>query len=143
MRVDRGGGRGTRDEGTPTGIGVATGAVVVVAATLLAAALFPPGDLPARVTVVAIAVGGYAAVVPGLRALAAVTLLAALCFVGFLVNRSGDLTGVPGRVWAYTAVIGLAAALGAGHRGIRALARRRTGRNGPPCGPVHLGRGGL
>ncbi|MEV4809821.1 hypothetical protein [Micromonospora avicenniae] len=165
MKDDHDGARGTRDAGTPTGIGVATGAVLVVGATLLAAALFSPAELSGRVAVVAIAVGGYAALVPGLRALAAVTLLAVACFIGFLVNRFGELTDVSGEVWAYAAVIGFAAVLGVGYRYLCALARRPsprsgsprrpepgssgvrpapqlTGRNGRTCGPVHPGTGG-
>ncbi|MGK5738041.1 hypothetical protein [Micromonospora sp. URMC 103] len=131
MKVDQDGDGGTRDGGTPTGIGVATGAVLVVGATLLAAALFPPGDLPARVTVVAIGVGGYAALVPGLRALAGVTLLAVGCFVGFLVNRFGELTGASGEAWAYTPALVFAGALGAAYRRLRLSTRR------PACGPAH------
>ncbi|MEU5562599.1 hypothetical protein [Micromonospora musae] len=160
MKVDHGG-RGTRDEGTPTGIGVATGAVLVVGATLLAAALFPSGELPGRLAVVALTVGGYAALVPGLRALAGVTVLAVACFVGFLVNRFGELTGVSAQVWAYSAVIGFAALLGTGCRWARTLVRpagagpapdhdgtrarvpdaepspHSAGSEGRSCGPVH------
>ncbi|MFC0507767.1 hypothetical protein [Micromonospora costi] len=107
------------DVRTPTGIAIAAGAVLVVGAVLLAAALFPPGDLSGRVFVLAVAVGGYAALVPDLRALAAVTVLAALTFVGFLANRFGELTGASSTVWSYTAAIALAALLGAGYRSMR------------------------
>ncbi|MEU8296390.1 hypothetical protein AB0C04_03750 [Micromonospora sp. NPDC048909] len=119
MSVDHGRETGTGDCRTPTGISVAVGAVLVVAATLLAAALFPPAELPGRLLVVAVAVGGYAAVVPDLRALAVTTVLAAATFIGFLVNQFGDLTGVSGGVWAYTAVIAFAGVLGAGYRHMR------------------------
>ncbi|WBB65253.1 hypothetical protein [Micromonospora sp. WMMD812] len=110
---------GTEDCRTPTGINIAVGALLVIGATLLAAALFPPVDLPGRLLVVAIAVGGFAAVVPDLRAVAAVTVLGALTFIGFLVNQFGELVDTSTSAWAYTAVIGFAAALGTGYRHMR------------------------
>ncbi|MER7888552.1 hypothetical protein ABTX15_01875 [Micromonospora sp. NPDC094482] len=119
MSVDRDRKIGAEDCRTPTGVSAAFGALLVVGAALLAAALFPPAEVPGRLLVVALAVGGYAAVVPDLRALAVTTVLAAATFIGFLVNQFGDLTGVSGEVCSYPAVIAFAAALGAGYRHLR------------------------
>ncbi|MFC3504012.1 hypothetical protein ACFOOK_23995 [Micromonospora krabiensis] len=122
MGVDQHRGVGTRDDGTPTGISVAVGAVLVVGAALLAALLFPPDELPGRALVVAIALGGFARFVPDLRAVGAVTVLGAMTFVGFLANEFGELVGAPASAWAYPAGFGFAAGLGAGYRRLRTYA---------------------
>ncbi|MFG3578737.1 hypothetical protein [Micromonospora chersina] len=107
-------------EPIPLGISIAGGTVLVVGAALLAAAAIPPAELSGRAVVIAAAVGAYAAVVPDLRAVAAVSALAAATFVGFLVHRFGDLTG-PGHAWSYAVLIGFAAVLGVGCRYLRSL----------------------
>ncbi|MDG4780064.1 hypothetical protein O7614_10470 [Micromonospora sp. WMMD961] len=92
----------------------------MIAAALLAAAAFPPADLPGRAFVMAIAAGGFATVVADLRAVAAVTGLGMATFVGFLANRFGDLTGAADG-WSYAAVIVFASVLGVGYRVMRSV----------------------
>lgn len=120
MAVDRSQDLPAVGEPTPLGIRIVGGTVLVVGAALLAAAAFPPAELFGRVLVIAAAVGAYAAVVADLRAVAAVSALAAATFVGFLVHRFGDLTG-PGHAWSYAVLIGIAAVLGVGCRYLRSL----------------------
>lgn len=120
MAVDRDQGTTTVGEPTPTGISIASGAVLVVGASLLAAAAFSPAELPGRSLLVAAVVGAYAAVVADLRAVAAVVALAAATFVGFLAHQYGDLAG-PGNAWSYAVPIAFAAALGTGYRYLRSI----------------------
>lgn len=130
--------RGLRQtsEPTPTGINLAIGCVVMVAAAFLAAALFPPDAIPARLVVLAVVVGVFAAVVPDIRAALGVAGLSVLVFTGFLANHYGELTTRDGDVWWYALLIGSAATIGTGLRWIRArrfmltrpqLPRQRTG----------------
>ncbi|SCL32976.1 hypothetical protein GA0070624_4615 [Micromonospora rhizosphaerae] len=120
MTVDRVQKGATYGEPTPTGVSVAVGWVVMVGVALLAAAMFPPAELPPRAVLMAVAAGAYAALVADLRAVAAVTALATATFVGFLAHRFGELTG-GGHAWSYAAVIALAAALGTGYRHMRSI----------------------
>ncbi|MET8835908.1 hypothetical protein ABZV78_18575 [Micromonospora sp. NPDC004540] len=109
---------------------MAVGAVLVVGAALLAAAMFPAVDRPGRVLLMAVAVAVYAAVVADLRAVAAVTALAMTTFVGFLVHQFGQLSGPPD-AWSYAVVIVFAAALGTAYRH---LAAHRCGDSAHPEG---------
>jgi MFS family permease len=108
------------DIGTPVGIGVAEGAVVVAASAALAV-LIPPADPDWRFAVVALAVGGFAAATAGLRSVAAIVLLAWLVVNGFLVDRFGVLAwhGWPDVVRAVLLIAAGAVGLGIG------IARRR------------------
>ncbi|ATO15252.1 hypothetical protein CO540_16575 [Micromonospora sp. WMMA2032] len=118
---------------------MAGGAALVVGAALVAAAVFAPGELPGRVLLIAGVVGGYAAVVADLRAVAAVTALGAATFVGFLANRYGELTGA-GDAWSHAVLIGFAAVLGTGYRYVRSINLDHDDVPGPPlrrvAGPV-------
>jgi hypothetical protein len=75
----------------PTGIAVAVGAVTVVVAAIVAAFL-PASAAAARLGVMAVALGTFAAATVDPPAVAAVTVLGWLVFDGLLVNRFGDLT---------------------------------------------------
>ncbi|WP_431895929.1 hypothetical protein [Micromonospora haikouensis] len=92
----------------------------MVAAALLAAAVFPPTEPPGRMLVMAVAAGVVASTVADLRAVAAVTALGMATYVGFLANQFGDLTATAD-AWAYAVVIGFAAALGSGYRYMRSI----------------------
>ncbi|MEV0726574.1 hypothetical protein AB0I37_27815 [Micromonospora purpureochromogenes] len=105
----------------PTGVSVAVGWAVMIGTALLAAATIPATDLPTRALLVAVAAGGFAALVADLRAVAAVTALAMATYVGFLAHRFGELTG-GGDAWSYAVVIAFAAALGTGYRYMRRTA---------------------
>ncbi|MFC3505325.1 hypothetical protein ACFOOK_30785 [Micromonospora krabiensis] len=107
---------------TPTGISVAVGWAVMIAAALLAAAVFSPTELPGRVLVMAVAAGVFASMVADLRAVATVTGLGMATYVGFLANRFGDLTATAD-AWTYALVIGLAGVLGSGYRFMRSIQR--------------------
>ncbi|MFG1871762.1 hypothetical protein [Micromonospora arborensis] len=106
---------------TPTGVSVAFGWVVMIGAALLAGALFSSAELPARTLVMCLAAGLYAALVPDLRAVIAVTGLGMATFVGFLAHRFGELNA-GGNAWSYAVVIAFAATLGAGYRWLRSAA---------------------
>ena len=74
----------------PTGLAIGLGAVLMVAAGLIAAAV--PGSQPAwRFTVIAVAVGVFALGLD-LRALAGVAIIGFLISNGFLEDEFGDLT---------------------------------------------------
>lgn len=105
--------------------------MVVVAAALLAAGVFPPADRLGRALFMAVAVGAYAAVVADLRAVAAVTVLAMATFVGFLVHHFGELTG-GADAWSYALVIVFAAALGAAYQHLRSVRSSSPVQDGPP-----------
>jgi hypothetical protein len=105
---------------TPTGVSVAAGWAVMVAAALLAAAVFPPSEQPGRMLVMAVAAGVFASVVADLRAVAAVTGLGMATYVGFLANQFGDLTATAD-AWSYAVVIGFAGVLGSGYRFMRSI----------------------
>ncbi|SCG44809.1 hypothetical protein [Micromonospora inositola] len=135
MNVDRDQEAAGREEPTPVGVSVAAGAVLVVAATLLAAAVFPAPDLAGRALLVAVAVGAYAAGVADLRTVGAVAALAVATFVGFLAHRFGELTG-GGDAWSYTPVIVLAVVLGAGYRRLRSVASATAGDVPPDAAAV-------
>lgn len=78
-------------ERTPVGVNLAAGAVMVVAAALVAA-LIPTIHYGWRFAVVALAVGLFAAMTLDQRALAGVALLGWLVVNGFLVDRLGELS---------------------------------------------------
>lgn len=109
-------------ERTPTGITLAAGAAAVTAAALIAAAL--PASQPGwRFALIALTVGGFAAVTMDQRALAGVALLGWLIANGFLVDRLGELSWHGSAdVWrmiilVFAAVLGLAA--GEAYRQVR------------------------
>ncbi|WP_326562803.1 hypothetical protein [Micromonospora sp. NBC_01796] len=112
----------------PFGIRLGSGAALVVAATCLAAALFPPSAPLARLLVVAVAVGGFAAVAPDPRADVAVTLLGFLCFTGFLLDRYGELHWHTGRSGGYLLLLAAATVLGAALGTIRRVLTGRRAR---------------
>ena len=90
--VARSGGHGSvRAGGTPLGISATMGAVVVVIASFVAAAV-PSADPGLRLALVAAAVGGVALVTPEPPALGLVLTVAFGLLNGFLVNRLGDLS---------------------------------------------------
>lgn len=82
---------GAVHEATPVGINTALGTVALVAAASVAAAIpVAAGDW--RLTVVAVAVGGFAAATVDHRAVAVVVGLGWLLVDGFLVDRLGQLS---------------------------------------------------
>ncbi|MEH1168978.1 hypothetical protein V6V47_26700 [Micromonospora sp. CPCC 205539] len=115
---------------TPTGVSVAIGWTAMIAASLVAAALFSRSEMPGRVLIVAVAAGAFAALVPDLCAVAAVTGLAMATFVGFLANQFGELTGGDG-AWSYAVVIGFGAILGTGYRFMRQVPQTRHAHSEP------------
>jgi hypothetical protein len=122
-QIMRTGGDGEWDAGAA--FELAAGCVAVVAAAFLAAAAFGPAEQADRAVLMAICAGGLAAVLRDWRALAGVTVIAALLFVGFLAHQAGQLTGDPAP-WRYTLIIGFAALLGRGQRWIRAVVHHRA-----------------
>jgi hypothetical protein len=114
---------GTGSPRTPFGISLAAGAAVMVAGAMVAAGL--AGDVPGRLAVVALALGGYVALVDDVRAGLATAGLGYLLFDGFLVNRYGELTwdGTT-TIWCLVAFVMIVGG-GLGIRWIR-RARART-----------------
>jgi MFS family permease len=78
-------------DSTPVGIVIAGGAVCVVAAAFVSAAI-PAAASDFRLGVLAVALAGFAACTVDLVAVAAVTGLAALVCNGFLVHQLGELS---------------------------------------------------
>jgi hypothetical protein len=113
----RTGGDDERDSGAA--FELAAGCAAVVVAAFAAVAAFGPAEPAARAVVLAVAVGVLAAVLRDGRALAGVTVIAALVFVGFLAHRAGQLTGDPA-AWRYTLILGGAALLGRSRQWLRA-----------------------
>jgi hypothetical protein len=81
----------TGDEGTPVGITLAVGAVVVVVAAALADRL-PVAEEWWRWVVMSIALGVFAAVTVAPVAVTVMLVPTWMIMNGFLVNRSGDLS---------------------------------------------------
>ena len=79
-----------RTERTPTGLAIGAGAVALVAAAIIAAAI-PSADAGWRFAVMAVAVGVFAAISLDQIALSGVAVLASLIYNGFLEDRSGQL----------------------------------------------------
>ncbi len=79
-----------RTQSTPTGLAIGAGAVVLVVAAIIAAAI-PSADAGWRFAIMAVAVGLFAAISLDQRALAGVAVLAALIYNGFLEDRLGQL----------------------------------------------------
>jgi hypothetical protein len=79
------------DAGTPIGINLAVGAVMITAA-VFAAASVPIADPQWRCAVVAVALGLFAAFTLDWLAVAAVVLPTWMIMNGFLVNHLGDLS---------------------------------------------------
>lgn len=101
---------------TPTGINIGVGSLLVVAAACVAAALFPPRELSARLVVMALAAAVFAARVADLRAVCWVSGMSVLLFTGFLANRYGELTTRGGDLWWYGLTVVVATAFGIGYR---------------------------
>jgi hypothetical protein len=76
---------------TPTGLAIGAGAIMVVVAGVIAAAV-PPADAGWRFAVMAIVVGLFAAISLDQVALAAVAVLAFAVYNGFLEDRFGQLS---------------------------------------------------
>ena len=119
----RTGGDQERDSGAAFELGA--GCVAVVAAAFVAAAMFGPAEQVDRAVLMAICAAGLAVALRDWRAVAGVTVIAALVFVGFLAHQAGQLTGDPAP-WRYTLIIGFAALLGRGQRWIRAALQHRA-----------------
>jgi hypothetical protein len=115
------------EERTPVGINLAVGAVVVVAAAFVGAAV-PAHDTGWRYALIPLAVAGFAAVTADQVALAGVVPLGWLVGNGFLEDRSGELSwhGSPDLwligVLVVAAAVGLA--IGDGYRELRDLRAR-------------------
>ncbi|WP_249998354.1 hypothetical protein [Actinoplanes sp. M2I2] len=103
------------DKNSMLGFGTAGGCVAVVVAALGAAALTGPQELATRLLILAVTAGVLARFLADWRAGAAVTVFAALTFVGFLAHQQGDLVSDVSP-WPYTVLIGFAAVLGRGQR---------------------------
>lgn len=101
------------------GISLGLGAVAMVAATAVAAAMFP--DVPARLAVVALGVAAYAAAAEDLRAVLSTAAVGYLLFVGFLVNRHGELAWTGTTSVRDVAVFALAVGVGLVWRWIRTI----------------------
>jgi hypothetical protein len=103
---------------TPFGINLAVGVVVMIAAAFVAV-LFP--EVNARLVMIAVVVGGYAAAVADTRASFATAGMGFLIFDGFLLNRLGELTwNGKTSVW-HLSTFALAVGLGLAWRRIRAI----------------------
>jgi MFS family permease len=115
------------EERTPVGFNVAIGAVAVVAAAFVSAAV-PVRDPGWRHVLIPLAVAGFAAVTGDQLALFGVVLLGWLVSNGFLENRSGELSWHGSSdlwligVLVVAAAVGLAA--GEGYRQLRDLRAR-------------------
>ena len=107
-RPDR---HGSVSDRTPLGISATMGAVVVVIASFVAAAV-PGADPGLRLALVAAAVGGVALATPDPPALGVVLIVAFGLLNGFLVNRLGDLSWHGAADVRRLAVLVLAAACG-------------------------------
>lgn len=104
---------------TPFGINLGIGALVAIGATMVAAAMFAPGELSARLAVVAVAVGGCAVTAADIRASFATASLGFLLHTGFLVNEYGTLTWDGASSASHLLVLALAAGLALPARWIR------------------------
>jgi hypothetical protein len=104
---------------TPFGINLAVGALVTVGATMVAAAAFSPGEVSARLLVVAVAVGGYAVMAADVGAAFATALLGFLLYTGFLANQYGTLTWDGASSVRHLLVLALPAGLAIPSRWIR------------------------
>jgi hypothetical protein len=76
---------------TPAAFVIAGGVMTIVAACSVASWIFPQPEEGARLAVVALAVGGFAAAVRAVLSVVAVPGLAWVFFLGFLVDQQGEL----------------------------------------------------
>lgn len=118
-----------RKQSTPTGLAIGAGAVGLVVAAIIAAAI-PSADVGWRFAVMAIAVGLFAAISLDQLALAGVAVLAALIYNGFLEDRFGQLAWHGSDdLWRLLLVVTVSAwglALGEGVRFVANLRTRRA-----------------
>ena len=115
-----------RTRSTPTGLAIGAGAVGLVVAAIIAAAI-PSADAGWRFAVIAIAVGLFAAISLDQRALAGVVVLAALIYNGFLEGRLGQLAWHgSGDLWRLLILVTVSAFGLAVGEGVRFVANRRT-----------------
>jgi hypothetical protein len=112
---------------SPVGLTIGAGAACMVIAGFVAAPI-PPVHVGWRFAVIAVAVGGFAAVSLDQIALAAVTAMGFLIFNGFLLDRLGELSwhGAPD-LWrlmllVMSGAIGLA--IGEAYRQVRDVRAR-------------------
>lgn len=91
MRVLLGGANAGRTARFDTGFGVAAGFVTVVVGCFVATWLYPPGADADRLLVLAIVITGFAAVVRDALAALVTAGLAWPFYLGFLVDRYGEL----------------------------------------------------
>src|SRR2546429_1681476 len=112
------------DNNTPVGINVGIGSVMIVAAALVGAPS-PGADQPARLGVVAGAVGLFAAISVDQLALAGVVVLGWLVTNGFLENHRGELSwhssSDPYLITLLVIAGAVGLATGEAYRGIRRL----------------------
>jgi MFS family permease len=126
-------------ERTPIGISLAAGAAALIAAALVAAML-PASRAGWRFALIAVVVGGFAAVTLDQRALAGVALLGWLIDNGFLEDRLGELSWHGSSdIWRMMMLVVAAAlglAVGEAGRQIRELrSQRRAEVEGPLLAP--------
>ncbi|RBQ21048.1 hypothetical protein DP939_08320 [Spongiactinospora rosea] len=79
------------DRPRPSGLLIGFGFAAAAVACLVAAALVPAGEPGARLVLVAVLVGGYAAAAADVPAALCTGLFAWLFVTGFLVNHAGHL----------------------------------------------------
>jgi hypothetical protein len=114
-----------RTRSTPTGLAIGAGAVGLVAASIVAAAI-PSADAGWRFAIMAVAVGLFAAISLDQRALAGVAVLAALIYNGFLEDRLGQLAWHGTDLWRLLILVTVSAFGLAVGEGVRFVANLRT-----------------
>ena len=133
------GGSASAAERTPVGISLAAGAVALIAAALVASAL-PAFQSGLRFTLIAVVVGGFAAVTLDELALGGVALVGWLIANGFQENHLGELSWHGSSdIWRIIILVVIATAgliTGEGCRQVRDLRSRWRAEVGrPPTTP--------
>jgi MFS family permease len=121
MQVSEGKSRVVRADGWPTSFYVAAGFVTVIAASF-AATVFPPSATADRLLMLAVIIAGFSAIVRDTLAALVTAGLAWAFYLGFLVDRYGELHW-HGGIDVLRAAVLLAAALIGSSLG-RTLVRR-------------------
>src|SRR5215475_3826594 len=115
-----------RPPSTPTGLAIGTGAIMVIVAGVIAAAV-PTADTGWRFAVMAIFVGLFAAISLDQVALAAVAVLAFAVYNGFLEDRLGQLSWHgAGDLWRLLVLVMVAAFGLAAGEAVRFVHRLQT-----------------